>query len=86
MRVKAGDQRAELTFGAIKRNLFRLNQSRSTKWASVNMLAAAWLHKVAGFHSVMKGVKYYQNAVENKISPTTAFKSFEWLTKLEPVA
>jgi hypothetical protein len=84
-RLKAADNMAENTFLVVKRNLRRLNLGRSTKNASVNFLAASFLNKNIGLEAVAKGIAFYQQSVLDKITPTAAFKSLDWLTKHEPL-
>lgn len=83
MRVKAGDQGAEGTFGVIKRNLTRMNLKSSTSSASLNFLVASWLHKQVGMKAVVKGMVFYRNSVYQKISPQKAFKNTDWLKAME---
>jgi hypothetical protein len=86
LRVRAGDQGAEAVFGSIKRNIARLNLKSSTKTATVNFLAAAFLHKNTGFEEVARGVAEYRRMITGSTSPSTAFKDTAWLTNLEAVA
>ena len=87
LRVKAGDQGAEYTFSAIKRNLHRLNLTRKANGGealvSINFLAASWLKRSPGMASVAKGIKLYQDALRFKVAPVDMFKDMSWLTALE---
>ena len=79
-RVRAGINLAEAAFSAIKRNLTRMNLSRSPSTARVNFLSAAWLSKNYGLEGVIKGVRLYQSHIINsKTSPMAAFKNYDWL-------
>jgi len=82
-RFKAGNQGAEGVFGVVKRNLVRLNLSRSTPNASVNFLSSAWLHKHVGLEGVAEALSIYQAAIKDHCDPKTAFKSRDWLTGME---
>jgi hypothetical protein len=84
-RFKAGDNLAEATFGAVKRNLSRMNLQRSTKRASINFLASAWLNKNVGLEGVARGLVVYQNGIKDTINPKKAFKDLSWLKGLEPM-
>ena len=84
MRIKAGDQHAENTFSVIKRNLLRLNLSRSTKKASLNFLASAWLQKNVGLEGIAKAMVIYQSEmITARANPAAMYKSTDWLRGLE---
>ena len=85
LRIKAGGNSAEWTFGAIKRNISRQNFQRATTTASLNLLSSAWLQKHPGLAGVARGIRVYMDAVVGKVSPQEAFKSTEWLTTQEKV-
>ena len=82
-RMKAGGNCAEATFGALKRNLTRMNLSRSTTRASVNFLSAAWLSKHPGLKGVARAMKIYQDAIRDTCPPKDAYKCTKWLRTLE---
>ena len=82
-RMKAGGNAAEWTFSALKRNLARLNLQRSTARASVNFLFSAWVNKSPGLEGVAKGIRIYLEQIKDTCHPKDAFKSLDWLRKLE---
>ena len=42
-----------------------------------------FFQRTPGLAGVAKAIKIYQDAIRDKIDPKKAFKSTEWLTKLE---
>jgi hypothetical protein len=82
-RMKAGGNGAEATFSVLKRNLTRMNLSRSTTRASVNFLSAAWLSKHPGLTGVASAMKIYQDAIRDTCPPKDAYKSTKWLRTFE---
>ena len=82
-RLKAGGNAAEWTFGALKRNLTRMNLKRSTSNASVNFLAAAWISKNPGLTGIAKAMRLYQDQIRDTCEPKAAFKCTKWLRTLE---
>ena len=85
VRVKSGDQCAENTFSIIKRNLARLNLSRSTTRASLNFLAAAWVQKNCGVVGMLKALRIYKEWARKNLHPEKAYKDSTWLTALEHI-
>ena len=76
---------AENVFLSVKRNLHRLNLSRSMKDVSVNFLASSFLNKNIGLEKVAEGIRYYQEKMAEQSAPAKCFKDLSWLTKHEPV-
>lgn len=84
-RAKAGDQGAEFTFSAIKRNLARMSLLKSSSMSAVNFLAASWVKHEAGIASVARGVKVYQDAMMHNMDPAKMFKDTTWMSSIEPM-
>ena len=84
-RFKAGDQKAEGVFQAVKRNLKRMSLGRAPQNASLNFLASSWLSRCPGLEAVAGGFAADQRAIVDKCHPADAFKKTPWLRALEPM-
>lgn len=78
-RFRAGINLAEAAFGAIKRNMVRLNCQRHSGNAKINFLLSAWLQKHCGLHGVMEGIRIYQDYASVHVSPQLAFQDESWM-------